>query len=41
MEWSWIEFAKRCGYLKDKACEKLDKEYDQIMGQLVKIYPVK
>ena len=33
----WIEFARRCGYLGDEVCDKLDAVYDQIMGQLVKI----
>ncbi len=31
----WIEFAKRCGYLKEEVCVKIDKAYDQIIGQLV------
>lgn len=31
----WIEFAKRCGYLKDDVCENLDEMYDRIIGQLV------
>jgi four helix bundle protein len=33
----WIEFARRCGYVGDKVCAKLDATYDQIMGQLVKM----
>ena len=32
-----LEFAKRCGYLKDKDCYDLDAAYDQIMGQIVKM----
>jgi len=31
----WIEFAKRCEYLKDEICNELDEDYDQIMGQIV------
>jgi four helix bundle protein len=33
----WIEFARRCGYMGDEVCAKLDATYDQIMGQLVKM----
>jgi four helix bundle protein len=33
----WIEFARRCGYIEDEVCAKLDATYDQIMGQLVKM----
>ena len=31
----WVEFARRCGYLKDEICNVLDESYDQIMGQIV------
>jgi four helix bundle protein len=33
----WVEFAKRCGYLNEKICRELDADYDQIMGQIVKM----
>jgi len=33
----WIEFARRCEYLRDEVCSKLDAVYDQIMGQLVRM----
>ena len=33
----WIEFAKRCEYLKNQECTELDKVYNHIMGQVVKI----
>jgi len=33
----WIEFARKCGYLKDEACNELDSAYDQILGQLFKM----
>ena len=33
----WLEFAKRCGYLEGEICNGLDAEYDQIMGQIVKM----
>jgi four helix bundle protein len=33
----WLEFALRCGYLPKKRFEELDKEYDRILGQLVKM----
>ena len=33
----WIEFSRRCGYLKDEICNELDEDYDQIMGQIVKM----
>ena len=29
----WIEFARKCGYLKDE----MDSAYDQILGQLFKM----
>jgi four helix bundle protein len=33
----WIEFAKRCEYMEDNNCAEVDTEYDQIMGQIVKM----
>jgi four helix bundle protein len=33
----WIEFAKRCEYMEDNNCAEMDTEYDQIMGQIVKM----
>jgi four helix bundle protein len=33
----WIEFARRCGYLEKTICDDMDTEYDQIMGQIVKM----
>lgn len=33
----WIEFARRCGYIDDTISDRLDKMYDQIMAQLVKM----
>lgn len=31
----WIELARRCNYMSSDLSEKLEKEYDQIMAQLV------
>lgn len=33
----WIEFAYRCNYLNAEQCEKIDKEYNQIIAQLVRM----
>ena len=33
----WIEFAERCDYIDKALSGKLDKMYDRIMGQLVKM----
>ncbi len=33
----WVEFARKCGYLKDEVCHELDSAYDQILGQLFKM----
>jgi four helix bundle protein len=33
----WIEFAIRCNYIDEILKYKLDKAYDQITGQLVKM----
>jgi four helix bundle protein len=32
---TWIEFARRCGYLSPDVCDELDGCYDRIIGQLV------
>lgn len=32
---TWIEFAFRCGYLKQEDAGDLDERYEQILGQLV------
>jgi len=34
----WLEFAFYCGYLEFEAVEELDKTYDQIPAQLVKMH---
>jgi four helix bundle protein len=33
----WIEFAKRCAYLDETTVAELDKVYDQIIGQIVRM----
>ncbi len=33
----WVEFARRCQYLEDGTCDQLDADYEQIMGQIVKM----
>lgn len=33
----WVEFARRCGYLTEEKCSELDADYEQIMGQIVKM----
>ena len=33
----WIEFSRRCKYLNDDICNELDADYEQIMGQIVKM----
>jgi four helix bundle protein len=33
----WVEFARKCGYLKEEVCDELDSAYDQILGQLFKM----
>lgn len=33
----WVEFARKCGYLKEEVCDELDSAYDQILGQLYKM----
>jgi four helix bundle protein len=32
---TWIEFARRCGYVKQSDAVDLDRRYDLILGQLV------
>jgi len=31
----WVEFAKRCGYINERARDEYDKTYDQIISQIV------
>lgn len=31
----WLQFALRCGYITREVAEKLDRKYDEIIGQLV------
>ena len=33
----WIEFAGKCHYLDEAKRNRLDKTYDQVMGQLVRM----
>jgi len=33
----WVEFALRCGYISKEVAEKLDRKYDEIIGQLVRM----
>jgi four helix bundle protein len=33
----WVEFAKRCSYLNEPICEEFNKQYDQIIGQIVRM----
>jgi four helix bundle protein len=33
----WIEFAARCNYLNKDTSNKIDKKYDQIIGQIVRM----
>ena len=33
----WIEFAHKCHYVDDATRDDLDKVYDQILSQLVRI----
>jgi four helix bundle protein len=33
----WLEFSWRCGYMSQSEATSLDKEYDQIIGQLVRM----
>jgi len=34
---TWVEFARRCGYLSSEVCADLDACYDRIIGQLVQM----
>jgi four helix bundle protein len=33
----WIEFSKRCEYLNEGTARRLDAEYDQILGQIIRM----
>src|SRR6266550_4061725 len=33
----WLEFSWRCGYMPQSEAASLDNEYDQIIGQLVRM----
>lgn len=33
----WLEFSWRCGYMSKSEASELDTEYDQIIGQLVRM----
>jgi four helix bundle protein len=33
----WIEFCKRCGYLPESVCARLDDHFDHVLRQLVKM----
>ena len=33
----WLEFAQRCGYMTEAQVMELDKSYDGILGQLVRM----
>ncbi|PYS85138.1 MAG: four helix bundle protein [Acidobacteria bacterium] len=33
----WLEFSWRCGYMSKSESSELDTEYDQIIGQLVRM----
>lgn len=35
---TWIQFAVKCGYLKREIAAELYREYDDIIGMLVKMY---
>lgn len=32
---SWLEFSKDCGYISEEIRQRLDKEYDKLLGMLV------
>ncbi|MBN2900125.1 MAG: four helix bundle protein [Clostridia bacterium] len=32
---SWLEFSKDCGYISEEISQRLDKEYDKLLGMLV------
>ena len=33
----WLELAFKCGYIGKSECDDLDKKYDNIIGQLVRM----
>jgi len=33
----WLEFASRCGYIDNEQLQELDKRYDDIIGQIVRM----
>lgn len=33
----WLDFAHRCDYINESSKERLDNEYNQIIGQLVRM----
>ena len=34
---TWVEFSRRCGYLAPIDADDLDKRYEEILGQIVKM----
>ena len=34
---TWVEFSRRCGYLAPIDADDLDKKYEEILGQIVKM----
>jgi four helix bundle protein len=33
----WLEFAKQCGYIDEDTFQRIDKQYEKILGQLVRM----
>jgi four helix bundle protein len=33
----WLEFAQLCGYIDDSTFKRLDEDYNQVLGQLVRM----
>lgn len=33
----WIEFSRRCGYINDVGCKRLDGGYDHVIAQIITI----
>lgn len=33
----WLQFASRCGYMREEKANDLDQTYDKILGQLVRM----
>lgn len=33
----WLEFSWKCGYMSRERAEEIDRQYDQIIGQLVRM----